>query len=289
CLGWHEGTSSYVIASESCALEAIGAELVRDVEPGEVVTVTKDGLRSERFASQGRHAHCPFEYTYFAHPSSRIEGVSVYGARKNIGRVLAEKYPLDGDVVVPVPDSARPVALGYSERLGIPFEEALLKDRYRRKGGWRSFIEPEGREAVVMSMIAIREVIEGKRVVLIDDSIVRGTSSRVIVRDKLRGARSVSLLLAFPPIMYPCYMGIDFPSQEELLAYRVCGALADVEEVNRRVAEHIGASFVGYNDVEGLSRGIGLPKDQLCLACATGDYSCLRQRPRFRSREEMRS
>ncbi|MEM4520311.1 MAG: amidophosphoribosyltransferase [Candidatus Bathyarchaeia archaeon] len=288
CLGWHEETSSYIVASESCALEVLGARLIRDIEPGEIVTINRDGLKTEYFAKCERHAHCPFEYTYFAHPSSKIEGIIVYNARKNIGRILAKEYPIEGDVVIPVPDSARPAALGYSEETGIPFEEGLLKDRYRRKGGWRSFIEPEKRETIVSKIIAIREVIEGKKVILIDDSIVRGTSSRIIVGSKLRSAKSVSLLLTFPPILYPCYMGIDFPSQEELLAYRVCGTSCSLEEINRRVAEHIGASFVGYNNIDGLSMGIGLPRDQLCLACTAGDYSCLKFKPKFRTREEMR-
>jgi len=288
CIGWHEETSSYIVVSESCALEVLGAKLIRDIEPGEIAIINRDGLKSEHFAKCEKHAHCPFEYTYFAHPSSKIEGITVYNVRKNIGRILAEKYPVEGDVVVPVPDSARPAALGYSERSGIPFEEGLLKDRYRRKGGWRSFIEPEKREVIVSKIVAVKEVIEGKRVILIDDSIVRGTSSKIIVGSKLRGAKSVSLLLTFPPIIYPCYMGIDFPSQEELLAYKVCGESKNLEEINRKVAEYVGASFVGYNDIEGLSEGIGLPKNQLCLACTTGDYSCLKRRPIFRSREEMR-
>ena len=289
CLGWHEETSSYIIASESCALETIGASLIRDIKPGEIVIIDRNGLRSEFFSRKKRHAHCPFEYTYFAHPSSKIEGITVYNARKNIGRILAEKYPIDGDIVVPVPDSARPAALGYSEKMGIPFEEGLLKDRYKRKGGWRSFIEPEKRESIVSNIVAIRDVIEGKRIILIDDSIVRGTSSRIIIGKKLKSAKEVSLLLTFPPIMYPCYMGIDFPSQDELLAYRICGTTTNLEEINRRVAEYIGASFVGYNDVDGLSKGIGLPKDQMCLSCTTGNYNCLKRKLKFKTREEMKS
>ena len=289
CLGWHEETSSYIIASESCALETIGASLIRDIKPGEIVIIDRNGLRSEFFSRKKRHAHCPFEYTYFAHPSSKIEGITVYNARKNIGRILAEKYPIDGDIVVPVPDSARPAALGYSEKMGIPFEEGLLKDRYKRKGGWRSFIEPEKRESIVSNIVAIRDVIKGKRIILIDDSIVRGTSSRIIIGKKLKSAKEVSLLLTFPPIMYPCYMGIDFPSQDELLAYRICGTTTNLEEINRRVAEYIGASFVGYNDVDGLSKGIGLPKDQMCLSCTTGNYDCLKRKLKFKTREEMKS
>jgi len=189
---------------------------------------------------------------------------------------------------VPVPDSARPAALGYSEKSGIPFEEGLMKDRYRRKGSWRSFIEPEKREDVGSNITAIREVAEGKKIVLIDDSIVRGTSSQIIVGRKLRAAKEVSLLLTFPPIMYPCYAGIDFPTQEELLAYRICKDTRDLDEINRRVGEQIGVSFLGYDNVETLSKGIGLPDRQLCLSCTTGDYSCLKRQPRFRTREEMK-
>jgi len=289
CLGWHEETGSHIVASESCALDAIGASLVRDVEPGEVVKVDAEGLVAERFATQERHAHCPFEYTYFAHPSSRLEGINVYAARKRIGRLLAGTYLIVADIVVPVPDSARPAALGYSERSGVPFEEGLMKDRYRRKGSWRSFIEPERREEVVSNIAAISDVVDGKRIILVDDSIVRGTSSRMIVRDKLRGARDVSLLLTFPPIMYPCYAGIDFPTQEELLAYRVSGTSKSLDEINRTIAKYLGVSALGYADVETLSEGIGMPKDQLCLSCATGDYGCLKCKPKFMTREEMKS
>jgi len=288
CLGWHEETRSHIIASESCALDVLGARLVRDIEPGEIVKVDKDGMVSEHFSIQEKHSHCPFEYTYFAHPSSRIEGINVYSARRNIGRTLADKYPLEGDIVVPVPDSARPAALGYSDRSGIPFEEGLMKNRYKRKGSWRSFIEPEDREVVVSNITAIKEAVAGKRIVLLDDSIVRGTSSKIITAQKLKDAKRVSLLLTFPPIMYPCYAGIDFPTQEELLAYRVCGTTKDLAEINKDVAEHIGVSFLGYNDVDGLSRGIGLPKDQLCFSCVTGDYSCLKRRPEFKTREQMK-
>lgn len=288
CLGWHDETESYVIASESCALDCLGAKLVRDVQPGEVIKVDRNGLEEQRFSVKERHAHCPFEYTYFAHPSSTIEGVNVYCVRKNIGRWLAEKYPLSGDVVIPVPDSARPSALGYSEKLGIPFEEGLMKDRYRRKGSWRSFIEPDKRDGVVSNITSIRQVLDGKEVILVDDSIVRGTSSKIIVWEKLKNAIKVSLLLDFPPIMYPCYAGIDFPTQEELLAYRICGTTQDLEEINRRVGKEVGVSFLGYNDVDGLSKGIGIPRDQLCLSCTTGDYSCLKHKPKFRTREEMK-
>jgi amidophosphoribosyltransferase len=288
CLGWHWETSSHIIASESYALDALDARLIRDIQPGEIIRINKEGVTSDQFSRQEGHAHCSFEYTYFAHPTSLIEGVNVYKARKSIGRILAEKYPLDADIVVPVPDSARPAALGYSERSGIPFEEGLMKNRYRRKGSWRSFIEPRKREEVVSNIIEIKEAVNNKRLVLVDDSIVRGTSSKIIVGEKLRNAKEVSLLLTFPPIMYPCYMGIDFPTQKELLAYRISGTTKSLEEINSAVGKHIGIHFLGYNDADGLSKGIGIPKSELCTSCITGNYECLRRKPEFKTRKEMK-
>ncbi|MEM2887943.1 MAG: amidophosphoribosyltransferase [Candidatus Bathyarchaeia archaeon] len=287
CLGWHRETSSYIVASESCALDAINAQFLRDIKPGEILKINGEGVFTDNFSVQVEHAHCPFEYTYFANPTSRIEGINVYIARKNIGRILAEKYPIDADIVVPVPDSARPAALGYSERAGIPFEEGLMKDRYRKKGSWRSFIEPRKREEVVSNIVEVKEVVENKRIVLIDDSIVRGTSSKIIV-NKLRNAREVSMLLTFPPILYPCYMGIDFPTQRELLAYRVSGTRKSLEEINAAVAKYIGVRFLGYNDIDGLCKGIGMPKSELCLSCVTGNYACLRRKPEFKTRREVK-
>jgi amidophosphoribosyltransferase len=288
CLGWHWETSSHIIASESCALDALNAHLVRDIQPGEIIMITKDGVTSDRFSNREEHAHCSFEYTYFAHPTSLIEGINVYTSRKNIGRILAEKYPVDADIVVPVPDSARPAALGYSERSGIPFEEGLMKNRYRRKGSWRSFIEPKKREEVVSNITAIKEAVNDRRLVLVDDSIVRGTSSKIIIGEKLRNAKEVSLLLTFPPIIYPCYMGIDFPTQKELLAYRISGTTKSLEEINSAVRKHIGIHFLGYNDADGLSKGIGIPKSELCMSCITGNYDCLRCKPEFKTRKEMK-
>lgn len=291
CLGWHEESKSYVIVSESCALDYLHAEFMRDIEPGEIIKIDGGGLQSHRFSEAGRHAHCPFEYTYFAHPSSYIEGRSVYQARKNIGRELARKYKgdIEGDITIPIPDSARPGALGFSEESGVPFEEGLMKDRYRRKGSLRSFIEPGRRVEIVREMIPIRSAIEGRDVVVIDDSIVRGTTSREVVRRlKDSGAKKIQWYVIFPPIAYPCYMGIDFPTREELLVPRICKGNLDLGEVNEQAADHLGVDFLGYNDVEGLSRGIDLPKSELCLACTTGDYSCLRQKPRFKTREEMK-
>ncbi|MEM2210873.1 MAG: amidophosphoribosyltransferase [Nitrososphaerales archaeon] len=291
CIGWHEPSSSYLIASESCVLIAIGAEFIRDVEPGEVVKLSKDGFQSFRFAERVRHYHCAFEYTYFAHPSSCIDGVCVYKVRKNIGRILAKKYSGWGDIVIPVPDSARPAALGYSEVSGITFEEGLMKDRYRKRGMMRSFIEPTqtSREEIVKKIIPITHNVEGKDIVMVDDSIVRGTSSKIIVKLlKRAGARRIRMVVTFPPIRYPCYMGIDFPTQDELLAYKLCGEESDINKINEIVGAEIGVDQLGYNDIEGLVEGIGLPKDELCLACVTGDYSCIGGKPKFRSREELK-
>jgi amidophosphoribosyltransferase len=204
---------------------------------------------------------------------------------------LSRKYPIDGDIVIPVPDSARPAALGYSEASKIPFEEGLMKDRYGRRGGIRSFIEPtqRDREEINRWVVAVKPIVEGKHVIVIDDSIVRGTSSRWIGRTlRAGGARRVSLLLTFPPIRFPCYMGIDFPNQEELLAFRVGGMDASLEEINARAAEAIGVDFVGYNDLGTLSQGIALPPNSLCSSCVTGDYSCLKKPPIYKTREQMK-
>ena len=287
CLGWHAETSSHIVASESCALSAVGAEFIRDVKPGEVLRITKGVVESHIFAKSDRAAHCAFEYTYFANPSSTLDGVNVYEARKRLGKELAKLYKVDGDVVIPVPDSARPAALGFSQVSGIPLEEGLMKDRYSKKGGLRSFIEPTLRSRLEINrwVMPVEHVVLGKNVVLIDDSIVRGTSSKTIIKALRRaGAKSVCLLSTFPPIRYPCFAGIDFPTKEELIAHRVGEGVEDLEEINRRVAEEIGADRVGYNTLEGLSKGIGIPLSDLCTSCHTGNYSCLKKAPQYTQR-----
>ncbi len=292
CLGWDPEEQTHIVASESCALSALHAELVRDVQPGELVKLDENGLTVTMFADPPRHYHCSFEYTYFAHPSSKIEGHYVYEVRRKLGRVLARKYPFKADVVIPVPDSARPAALGYSEESGIPMEEGLMKDRYRRKGSLRSFIEPtdKSREEIVKEIITIRPVVDGKSVVVIDDSIVRGTSSKNIVRAlREAGAKKVYMVVTFPPIRHPCYMGIDFPTRQELLASRVDGDTMSILELNRKVAKEIGVDGLGYNDITGLSEGIGLGQDEMCFACVTGIYLGLKKNPVIRTREEMKA
>ncbi|MEM3084935.1 MAG: amidophosphoribosyltransferase [Nitrososphaerales archaeon] len=290
-LGYHKSTNSYVVASESCALSAIGAKLIRDVEPGELIKMSDRGLEHEIFATEKPHSHCAFEYTYFAHPTSIMEGINIYLARKMIGRYLAKKFKLpDADIVIPVPDSARPAALGYAEELGISFEEGLLKDRYSRKGPFRSFIEPYHSDRVEITrwIIPIREVIQNKHVVVVDDSIVRGTSSAAIVKTlKHAGARKISMVISYPPITYPCYAGIDFPSQEELLAFRVANGDEDTN-LGDLVARSIDADFVGYNDTDNLANAIGLPKEELCFTCSTGSYTNLGIKPLFKTRAQMK-
>jgi amidophosphoribosyltransferase len=291
-LGRHKETNTYMVASESCALAAVGAQLVRDVEPGELVKMSKGGIESQQFASEKPHAHCAFEYTYFAHPSSVMERINVYAARKRIGQYLAKKFPIpDADVVVPVPDSARPAALGYAQELGLAFEEGLLKDRYSKKGSMRSFIEPyqNSRLEINKGIVPIREVIEGRHVVIVDDSIVRGTSSAEIIKTLRRvGARKISLMVTYPPIRYPCYAGIDFPSQEELIAYQHGAGEESNLKIGSRVAHVIDADNVAYNDTANLAKAIGMPEEELCFTCSTGNYTSLGIKPVFKSRIEMK-
>ena len=276
-LGHRKEGSVHVVASESAGLSAVGARLVRDIKPGELIRMNRDGLKSEMFSTGERPAHCSFEFTYFAHPSSSMEGTNIYLARKSIGRGLARKFPIrDADLVIPVPDSARPAALGYAQELSIPFDEGLLKDRYSKKGPLRSFIEPQQSDRVEINrwIIPITEIIRDRHVVVIDDSLVRGTSSRAII-EALRnsGARRISMLITYPPVMFPCYAGIDFPSREELATYS--DRSMTESEVTEMVRRDIGADFLGYNDAENLASSVGIPRDSMCFTCHTGDYTNL--------------
>jgi len=290
-LGYAKDNNSHIIASESSALSAVGAKLERDVKPGELIKLSKNGLETEMFSENSKKAHCSFEYTYFAHPTSVIEGSNIYLARKRIGKFMAKKFPIkDADLVIPVPDSARPAALGYAQEIGIPFDEGLLKDRYSRKGPLRSFIEPHQSDRIEINrwIIPIREIIEGNHVVVVDDSLVRGTSSRAIIKALRRaGAKKISMLITYPPIRFPCYAGIDFPSMNELATF-VDGSKLSEEEIIEKVRSDIGADFLGYNDAENLAAAIGMPKDILCFTCSTGNYDSLGIKPEFRTREEMK-
>ena len=290
-LGQKEENNSYIVASESSALSAVGAKLIRDVNPGELIKFSNNGMETEMFSNDNKRSHCSFEFTYFAHPTSKMEGRNVYLARKKIGQYLARKFPIkDADLVIPVPDSARPAALGYAQEIGIPFDEGLLKDRYSKKGPLRSFIEPHQSDRIEINrwIFPITEIIEGKHVVVIDDSLVRGTSSKAIIKALRRsGAKKISMLITYPPIRFPCYAGIDFPSQEELATY-INGKDATLEEITEKVRSDIGADFLGYNDSENLAKAIGIPKDSMCFTCTSGNYDTLGIKPSFKTRIEMK-
>ncbi|MBB46844.1 MAG: amidophosphoribosyltransferase [Thaumarchaeota archaeon] len=289
-MGGKKDGNTQIVASESSALSAIGAKLERDVMPGELIKLSKNGVETEMFSSETSRSHCSFEFTYFAHPSSNMEGSNIYVARKNIGRYLAKKFPFtDADLVIPVPDSARPAALGYAQELGISFDEGLLKDRYSKKGPLRSFIEPHQTDRIEINrwIIPIQEIINDKHVVVVDDSLVRGTSSRAIINALRKGgARKISLVITYPPIKFPCFAGIDFPSQEELATYSDGNDYTD-EQIIEKVRNDIGADFLGYNDPENLSRAIGIPVDSMCFTCATGDYSSLGIKPVFKTKSQV--
>jgi len=262
CLGRLNG--GWVVASESCALEHLGIGLDREVEPGEVVQIDAAGTRSFFPGPAPRkHALCTLEYIYFARPDSRIRGKLVYPAREELGAQLARECPAAGDIVIGVPDSATPAAIGYSRESGIPFREGLVKNRYVG----RTFIQPDQRireAGVRLKFNALGEVLEGKRVVLVDDSIVRGTTTpRVISLLRRAGAREVHMRVTSPPIISPCFFGIDTATAWELIAAR-----KSVPEIE----EHIGADSLGYLSVEGLNRAVGGSESELCNACFTGSY-----------------
>ena len=290
-IGKKEDGMTHIVASESSALSAIGAKLERDVTPGELVKFSSKGIETELFSTDTSRAHCSFEFTYFAHPSSKMEGSNIYVARKKIGQFLAKKFPIkDADLVIPVPDSARPAALGYAQELGVPFDEGLLKDRYSKKGPLRSFIEPHQADRIEINrwIIPIEEIVREKHVVVVDDSLVRGTSSRAIVNAlRKAGARKISLLITYPPIKFPCYAGIDFPSQEELATFSDNKDYSG-EQIIEKVRHDIGADFLGYNDPENLARAIGISINSMCFTCTTGDYSSLGIKPVFKTRKEMK-
>jgi amidophosphoribosyltransferase len=261
CVG--ETEFGYVLASESCALDAVGAKKARDVKPGEAVIISNGDIEFVKIAENERFARCVFEYIYFARPDSVIDGVSVYKARLNMGKILARESPVDADIVSPVPDSGTTAAIGYSSESGVPYLEALIKNRYVG----RTFIMPEQKlreSSVKIKMNVVKENVDGKRVVLVDDSIVRGTTSRKIVNMvRKAGAKEVHFRVGSPPIIAPCYFGIDMSTREELIASCKC-----VEEICRE----LGADSLAYLSLEGLLKAVGFNSRQLCLACLTGKY-----------------
>ncbi|MBN1369379.1 MAG: amidophosphoribosyltransferase [Dehalococcoidaceae bacterium] len=262
CLGQING-SGHVIASESCALDHIGAQFIREIEPGEIISINDEGVKSYKGACRKR-AFCIFEYIYFARPDSVINDRLVYHARQAMGEKLAEEYPVDADIVIGVPDSATPAGVGYSLKSGIPPATGLIKNRYMG----RTFIEPDQRLrdlGVKLKFNPMSAVLEGQRVVLVDDSIVRGTTTpQVIKLLRKAGAKEVHMRVCAPPICHPCFFGVDMATRWELLASR-----KSVEEIR----QFIGADSLGYLSIEGLVEAIGLPKELFCLACFTGEYA----------------
>ena len=272
CMGYISRLKTYIFSSETVGLDAVDASYVEDVQPGSISVVDREGLRRVSVL-RGRHAHCMFEWVYFARQDSVIEGVEVFKVRWRLGELLAELNPVDADYVVPVPETSRVAALGYSARSGIPVMEGFGVNRY----ALRTFIMPENRGYFVrLKLNPLKSAIEGKRIVLIDDSIVRGTTSKAIVSMlKKAGVKEVHLKITCPPLIAPCYMGVDFPTFDELIA---CNR--SVEEIRRLIK----ADSLTYMTIDGLVEAIGLPKDELCLACLTGTYP-EGIKPRFRRRE----
>lgn len=293
------GGEGYIVASESPAIELLGGEFIRDLSPGEVLVIAPSGcpssaapapsrstaapasrqeltLTSHRLVRGTQTAHCIFEYIYFARPDSVLDGRLVYDVRLKIGERLADEHPVDADIVSPVPDSGITFAIGYAKRSGIDYAESVIKNRYVG----RTFIMPEQRSrdiAVQLKLNVVRANVAGKRIVLVDDSIVRGTTSRRIVEYlRQQGAKEVHLRIGSPPIIAPCYLGIDTPTREQLVAARLC-----LEEVRR----YLKADSLGYVSLEGLLEAVGLEGQQLCLGCLTSSYPVEIPGERCRSRQ----
>jgi amidophosphoribosyltransferase len=258
------GRKCYVFASETCAFDLIGAVYLHDVEPGEMISVGPEGMVREHFTPERNRAHCVFEHVYFARPDSMVFGRPVEESRENLGRLLARECPADADLVVPVPDSGVAAAIGYSDESGLPFRQALIRNHYVG----RTFIEPSQaiRDfGVKLKLNPVRHLLQGKRVVLVDDSIVRGTTSRKIVRMvRQAGAREVHLRISCPPTMSPCFYGVDTPTRSELIASN-----HNVDEIRKFVE----ADSLGYLSIASLRKAVGDDqKHEYCYACYTGDY-----------------
>jgi len=262
---------TYLIASESVALDPIGAEHIRDIAPGEILVISEGKLKSTRAFKLSKQAHCMFEYVYFSRTDSIVDDMLVYKARERIGEMVAEEDNIEADAVMPVPDSAIPFALGYARKKGIPYIEGLIKNRYIG----RTFILPQqsSRElAVKMKLNPIKENIKGKRIVVFDDSIVRGTTSRKIVALlKNAGAKEVHFRVGCPPIVSPCFLGIDMPTKEELIASSMASE-ENAESSLNKIRKELGADSLKYLSIKGLLDAIGKGENELCLGCLTGKY-----------------
>lgn len=254
--------NTYVIASETSALDAIEAEFIRDVEPGEVVSIDKNGLHSDKYMVQEKKARCIFEYIYFARADSKIDNISVYSSRIKAGKLLAKRHPVEADLVVGVPDSGKAAAVGYAQESGIEYGTAFIKNSYVG----RTFIKPKQSmrdSSVRIKLNVLEEIVKGKKIIMIDDSIVRGTTSgRIVKALKEAGATEVHVRISSPPFLHSCYFGTDIPSGKELIAHN-----STVEQI----CEKIGADSLGYLEVEDLSQIIN-GESGYCDACFTGDY-----------------
>ena len=261
CLGTL-ANGDWVLASESCALDHIGANFIREIEPGEIVAINKNGVDSHR-EEIDRRALCIFEYIYFARPDSVINGRLLYSARQAMGAGLAEEHRVDADLVIGVPDSATSAGAGYALRSGIPPGEGLIKNRYMG----RTFIEPDQRIrdlGVKLKFNPLQSLLQDKRVVLVDDSIVRGTTTPQVIRLLRRGGvREVHMRVCAPPIRYPCFFGVDMATRWELIA---------AQKTIPEIRDFIGADTLGYLSIDGLIKAVALPREIFCLACFTGDY-----------------
>ncbi len=255
--------AAWIVCSETCALDLLGATYVRDIEPGEVLVIGPGGLRSIRPYPPAKLAHCIFEHVYFARPDSYVFGESVNTIRTTLGRRLADEAPADADVVVPIPDSGVCAAIGYAERSGLPLQFGLIRNHYVG----RTFIQPQQairHFGVKVKLNPVRSILEGKRVVLVDDSIVRGTTSRKIVKMvKAAGAREVHMRISCPPTISPCFYGIDTPRRSELIA-----ATHSVAEIQK----YLEADSLAYLSLEGLLAAVGARRDAYCTSCYTGQY-----------------
>jgi amidophosphoribosyltransferase len=263
CLGKIDD-SGWVVASESSALYTIGANYVRDVEAGEIIEIDEDGYRSFRIPRETKiRAFCMFEYVYLARPDSVINKHTVYKVRKKMGNILAREHPVEADMVIPVPDSGVPAAIGYAQESGIPFGEGLIKNRYIG----RTFIKPDQnlrQQGINLKLNALKYEISGKRLVLVDDSIVRGnTTNRIVDLLKKSGATEVHLRISSSPIISPCYFGVDINDKKELIA-----AKKSVKEIQA----HSGADSLGYISLEGMIEATGMEKKDFCLGCFSGRY-----------------
>ncbi len=263
CLGKLNNNGSYIVASETCALDLIEAQYIRDIEPGEILIIDQDGLRSLHMETAQRKSYCIFEQVYFARPDSDVFGVNVYQSRKRMGEILARECRVDADFVMPFPDSGNYAAIGYSQASGLPIEMGVIRNHYVG----RTFIQPTQSMrdfSVRVKLNPIRSFLEGKRVIIMDDSIIRGTTGRSRVSSlRAAGVKEVHMLVSCPPTKHPCYYGIDFPTGGELIANKKTVA---------EIRDYLGLDSLYYLSLEGLIEATGGPRDSYCTACFTGEY-----------------